>query len=129
MVVTIIARLGLVRRTASVSPKASEDLEHEVTELRNEFARLAEAGVSVPYEIWNSWETVIQNLWLEERQTVEHKRIALLARTLTEDLQGGTLAEDMVWEDLPESARDELMQERVEMKRYQEDFLRKLTNG
>jgi hypothetical protein len=81
--------------------------------LRVKLRRRAEAGVQLGHKEWESWPTIVQNIWLEELDRIRRWEIAVLAKAVVSELSGGQLAEDMVYEDLPDETQADILQRRA----------------
>lgn len=90
---------------------------------------MIEAGAYVSFDTFDSWPAVAQDVWLEERERIDRLRIALLARTIADEMRGGELAEDMVWETLDEKAQAGILEKRTAIQRHQDEMLRRMNVG
>jgi hypothetical protein len=92
--------------------------------VRVKLRRRAEAGATLGHKEWEGWPVLVQNIWLEELDRIRRWQIALLAKAVVSELAGGHLAEDMVYEDLPDEAQADILQRRA-----QDDTIARMTPG
>lgn len=97
------------------------DRAKEIVEgFRLQFRRRLEAGVDVTLEEWSEWDhddagTLLQNLWLEERQTYLNEQAALQAQFIASAVRGNVLNEEAVFERLSDDKQDAIVRERAKV--------------
>jgi hypothetical protein len=82
--------------------------------LRLLLRRRIEAGVQLGHREWESWGTVVQNIYLQESDRVRRWQMALISKAVVSELTMSHLTEDMVYEDLPDEHQADIMQRRAQ---------------
>lgn len=99
---------------AQTDPDASVPPQDALDALRVKLRRRAEAGVQLGHREWDGWPVTVQNIWLQEVERVHRLRAALNAQAIASALGAGQLVEDMVYEELPDGAQAEMLQQRAQ---------------
>lgn len=103
-------------------------IDRPLEQLALEMRRMNEAGVVVDVRTWGRWPVVAQNLWLVERERVERIRMAQEAQFVLDGIQGGSLAEDAVYPELPDDVQNAILSKRAGEARARNEFFQRL-NG
>ena len=76
--------------------------------LYDAYRRHAEAGCVPTWEMFDEWDILEQNLWLQARQDVENAKLGQAARAI----QSQTVAEELVLPVLDEAGQDKVIRAR-----------------